>query len=44
MLNYIHIEIEGGPLAATVNPGSAKPIDDRRYATDALAMRLQLDF
>jgi phosphate-selective porin OprO/OprP len=44
MLNYIHVEVEGGPLAAIVVPVSTKPLDDRSYSTDAIALRAQLEF
>lgn len=44
LLQYSHIEVEGGPQAATVVPGSAKPVDQRRYGTDAVALRAQVEF
>ncbi len=44
LVNYIHTEIEGGPLAATTLPLSTRPVDKRRFSTDALAVRAQLDF
>jgi phosphate-selective porin OprO/OprP len=44
LVNYIHTEVEGGPLAATAVPVSAKPIDQRSYSTDALAVRASFDF
>jgi phosphate-selective porin OprO and OprP len=44
LLNYIHTEVEGGPLAATTVPISAKPVDKRKFSTDAVALRTQIDF
>lgn len=44
MINYIHIDVDGGPLAANIAPISAAPIDQRGYSTDAFAIRTQFDF
>ncbi len=44
MLNYIHIEVEGGPLAASVKPLATVPVDERSYSTDAVALRAQVEF
>jgi phosphate-selective porin OprO and OprP len=44
MLNYIHVEVEGGPLAAVVKPLSTAPLDQRSYSTDAVAFRAQVEF
>lgn len=44
LLNYIHTDVQGGPLAATANPTSADPIDQRSYSTDAFAVRASFDF
>ena len=44
LLNYIHTEVEGGPLAATAVPISGKPVDKRKFSTDAVALRAQIDF
>lgn len=44
LLNYIHTEVKGGPLAATVLPASTAPINERSYSTDALAVRASFDF
>lgn len=44
LLNYIHTEVEGGPLAATTVPISGRPVDKRRFSTDAVALRAQIDF
>ena len=44
MFNYGHINVEGGPLAAVVNPLSTLPVDDRKYSTDILTARMQLEF
>ncbi len=44
MMNYIRINVDGGPLASAVLPASAAPVDQRGYSTDAFAIRTQLDF
>ena len=44
MLNYIHVNVEGGPLAATVDPSSSAPINTRSYSTNGFALRTQVDF
>lgn len=44
LINYIHTEVEGGPLAATVLPTSTAPVDQRSYSTDAIAVRASIDF
>ena len=44
LVNYIHTEVEGGPLAATVKPLSTAPVDQRKYSTDAFAIRAQIDW
>lgn len=44
LLDYVHVEVEGGPLAATIKPLSTKPVDQRSYSTDAVAVRAQVDF
>ncbi len=44
MLNYIHVNVEGGPLATAVKPTGVLPIHQRKYSTDAIAVRTQLDF
>ncbi|MFM2409425.1 MAG: hypothetical protein RL481_253, partial [Pseudomonadota bacterium] len=44
MLNYGHINVEGGPLAAIVDPLSSDPVDQRSYSVDLLAARMQIDF
>lgn len=44
MLNYIHINVDGGPLAAAVEPGSTAPVNQRSYSTDGFAVRTQVDF
>lgn len=44
MLNYGRINVKGGPLAATVSPLSADPVNERRYNLDLLALRAQIDF
>ena len=44
LFNYIHTEVEGGPLAATVKPLSTAPVDKRKYSTDAFAIRASIDW
>ncbi len=44
MLNYSHTEVEGGPFAASVAPLSTQQIDVRKFSTDAVAVRAQVDF
>jgi phosphate-selective porin OprO/OprP len=44
MLNYGRVQVEGGPLAAIVDPSSTKPIDQRDYGVDVVAARMQLEF
>lgn len=44
LANYIHTEVQGGPLAAAAEPGSTLTADLRRYSTDSFALRAQFDF
>lgn len=44
MLNYGRVNVEGGPLAATIKPLSTQPVDQRDYSVDVLAARMQLEF
>ena len=44
LLQYIHTEVEGGPFAATAKPTSTKPVDERKYGVDSVAVRAQFDF
>jgi phosphate-selective porin OprO/OprP len=44
MFNYVHVRVEGGPLAALVKPLSVLPLDQRKYSTDAFAARMQVEF
>lgn len=44
MLNYGRIEVEGGPLAASVAPSSLEPVNQRDYGINVLQTRLQFDF
>ena len=44
LANYIHTEVQGGPLATAAVPTSTATADLRRYATDAFAVRAQFDF
>lgn len=44
LVNYIHTEVEGGPLAATVKPLSTAAVDQRKFSTDAIAIRASIDW
>ena len=44
MAQYGHVDITGGPRAATVKPTSADPIRDRKYGVDTAAVRAQVEF
>ncbi len=46
LVNYSHAMIEGGPLAATVEPAtvSSEPINERTYGVDTVQARFQIDF
>lgn len=44
LVNYIHGEIEGGPFAAAAKPLSTRPVDERKYSVDGVALRAQIDF
>ena len=44
LFNYIHTEVEGGPLAAASVPLSTRSVDRRKFSTDAVAVRAQIDF
>ncbi len=44
MLNYGRVDVEGGPLAAIVDPLSSASVDDRKYSVDVLAARMQVEF
>jgi phosphate-selective porin OprO/OprP len=44
LVNYIHTEVQGGPFAAVAQPTSTKPVNERSYTTDSVAVRAQIDF
>lgn len=44
MLNYGRVNVKGGPLAAIVDPLSTASVDQRDYAVDVVAARMQLEF
>ncbi|MBA3675796.1 MAG: hypothetical protein H0W74_00110 [Sphingosinicella sp.] len=44
LLQYARANVEGGPSAAAVRPGSTNPIDERKYSVDTFALRAQVDF
>ncbi|MEO6360464.1 MAG: porin [Sphingomicrobium sp.] len=44
MAQYGHVQVTGGPRAATIDPGSTKPASERKFGVDTAAIRAQLDF
>ena len=44
LIDYGRIEVRGGPLAATVDPLSVDPVNQRKYGVNVLQTRLQLEF
>ena len=44
LLQVAHTRVQGGPLAATVEAASAKPLDRRSYGVNSAAVRAQVDF
>lgn len=44
LLQYSHIEVEGGPFAASAVPASSAPASQRSYDTDSVALRAQVEF
>ena len=44
LLQYSHAEITGGPFAATVDPTSNEPANERSYGVDVVMTRAQIDF
>ncbi len=44
LINYGRIEVRGGPLAGTVDPLSADPVNQREYGVNVLQTRLQFEF
>lgn len=44
MVNYGRINIEGGPLAAQVDPFSSRAENRRKYGLDLLQTRMQIEF
>ncbi|HXH53755.1 MAG TPA: porin [Sphingomicrobium sp.] len=41
---YAHAQITGGPQAASVEPTSARPVDERKYGVDSFTARAAIDF
>jgi phosphate-selective porin OprO/OprP len=41
---YARADLEGGPRAATVVPGSTEPLDERGFNVDTFGLRAQVDF
>jgi phosphate-selective porin OprO/OprP len=44
LLQFSHVEVEGGPFAAIVEPISTEPLDERSYGVNSVALRAQVDF
>src|SRR5687768_14083950 len=44
LLQVSHVEVQGGPFAATVRPTSTEPLDERSYGVNSVALRAQVDF
>jgi phosphate-selective porin OprO/OprP len=44
LLQFAHARVKGGPFAGVANPDSSKPVDDRTYGSNSIAMRAQVDF
>jgi phosphate-selective porin OprO/OprP len=44
LVQYVRTEVEGGPSAALAKPTSTKPLDERKYGFDSVAVRAQFDF
>jgi phosphate-selective porin OprO and OprP len=44
LLQFAHTEVRGGPLAATVEATSTKPLDRRSFGVNSAALRAQVDF
>ena len=44
LINYGHINVRGGPIAAQAVPTSLAPVNQRSYGVDVLQTRFQIDF
>jgi len=44
LMQYSHIDVEGGPSANLVVPASALPPAERKYSTDIMVLRAQVEF
>jgi len=44
MIDYGHVQVEGGPIAVLAKPLSTLPVNRRSYGVDVLQTRLQIDF
>jgi phosphate-selective porin OprO/OprP len=44
LLQYSHVDVEGGPSANLVVPASALPAVERKYSSDVMVLRAQLEF
>lgn len=44
MAQYGHLEVTGGPRAATVVPTSTQPVSERKFGVNTAAVRAQVDF
>jgi phosphate-selective porin OprO/OprP len=43
-LQYIHLNVEGGPKQSLVNPTSTEALDKRSFSVDSMALRAAFDF
>lgn len=43
-LQYMHVNVEGGPKQSLVNPTSTEALDKRSFSVDSLALRAAFDF
>ena len=44
LLQFAHTKVKGGPSAAIVEPTSTAPVDQRKYNSNSVALRAQVDF
>jgi hypothetical protein len=41
---YGHVDVTGGPRAASVDPTSTDPVNRRKFGVNTAAVRAQVDF
>lgn len=44
LFNYVHVDVEGGPIAISAKPLATQPVDQRGYGVDVFAARMQIEF